>query len=115
MHSGPSGTPSKPYAPDMSLKDLTDSTLSNYSIPEPNESQPLRHRETKVPDSGLLHSDFWYLTSDFARPCHPAPELPPPPPPPPPPEKPPPVDEAVEKDDIIPLMFEAKASKPARP
>ena len=42
MHSGPSGTPSKPFAPDLSLKDLADSKLSDHSIPEPNKSQPRR-------------------------------------------------------------------------
>jgi hypothetical protein len=51
MHSGPSGTPSKPFAPDLSLKDLADSRLSDYSIPEPNKSQP--RRRTLVPTLGL--------------------------------------------------------------
>ena len=39
MHSGPSGTPSKPFAPDLSLKDLADSRLSHYSMPESDGCQ----------------------------------------------------------------------------
>jgi len=39
MHSGSSGTPSKPIAPDLRLKSLSDSRLSRHCIPESDDSQ----------------------------------------------------------------------------